>query len=52
MENADISIQRVALADKVHNARSTLRNLRLEGEKAWERFNDGKEGTLWYYHSF
>lgn len=51
MENADVSIQRVALADKVHNARSTLRNLRLEGEKAWERFNGGKEGTLWYYHS-
>lgn len=51
MKDADASIQRVALADKVHNARSTLRDLRVEGEKAWDRFNGGKEGTLWYYHS-
>jgi len=51
MKDADASIQRVALADKVHNARSTLRDLRLEGEKAWDRFNGGREGMLWYYHS-
>lgn len=39
----------VSLADKVYNARATLRDIRLEGESAWERFNGGKKGTLWYY---
>ena len=41
---------RVSLADKVYNAQSTLRDIRREGESAWERFNGGKKGTLWYYH--
>ena len=40
---------RVSLADKVYNARATLRDIRREGESGWERFNGGKEGTLWYY---
>jgi GTP pyrophosphokinase len=40
---------RVSLADKVYNARATLRDIRREGESGWERFNSGKEGTLWYY---
>lgn len=40
---------RVSLADKVYNARSTLQDIRREGEAAWERFNGGREGTLWYY---
>jgi GTP pyrophosphokinase len=40
---------RVSLADKVYNARVTLRDIRREGESSWERFNGGKEGALWYY---
>jgi GTP pyrophosphokinase len=40
----------VSLADKLHNARSILRDLR-QGENIWEKFNGGKEGTLWYYRS-
>ncbi|UCD99000.1 MAG: phosphohydrolase, partial [Chloroflexota bacterium] len=40
---------RVSLADKVYNARATLRDLRRDGEDAWQRFNGGKDGTLWYY---
>lgn len=41
----------VSLADKVHNARSVLADLRREGEGVWDRFKGGKTGTLWYYHS-
>jgi GTP pyrophosphokinase len=41
----------VSLADKLHNAQSILRDYRLVGEKVWERFNGGKDGTLWYYHA-
>jgi (p)ppGpp synthase/HD superfamily hydrolase len=47
---ADSAARRVSLADKVHNARSTLRDLTREGNAIWARFNGGKEGTLWYYH--
>ena len=48
---ASPEVIRVSLADKVYNARATLRDIRMEGESGWERFNGGKEGTLWYYRS-
>ncbi len=41
----------VSCADKVHNARATLADLRENGEKTWTRFKGGKDGTLWYYRS-
>ncbi len=41
----------VSAADKVHNAREILADYREEGEKVWERFNGGREGTLWYYRA-
>ena len=49
IRSANPSVIRVSLADKVYNARATLRDIRREGETGWERFNGGKEGTLWYY---
>jgi (p)ppGpp synthase/HD superfamily hydrolase len=51
--NADEDILRVALADKVHNARAILRDSRKQeiGEKIWARFGRAKEDTLWYYRS-
>lgn len=44
-------VRRVSLADKLHNVQSILRDLRQEGETVWQRFNGGKDGTLWYYNS-
>jgi (p)ppGpp synthase/HD superfamily hydrolase len=44
-------VLRVSIADKLHNARSILWDLRQQGESIFERFNGGKEGTLWYYHT-
>lgn len=43
----------VSLADKVHNARSTLRDLRTPGVgvKVWDRFRRPREKTLWYYNA-
>ena len=43
----------VSLADKVHNARSILRDLRKAdiGPAVWDRFKRPKEDTLWYYRS-
>jgi (p)ppGpp synthase/HD superfamily hydrolase len=42
---------RVSLADKLHNARAIVLDLRTHGEKVWERFNAGPEDQLWYYRS-
>lgn len=42
-------VRLVSLADKLHNARAILMDLRENGEALWERFNGGKDGTLWYY---
>jgi GTP pyrophosphokinase len=41
----------VSLADKIHNARSILRDLRKPeiGPTVWDRFKNSKEKTLWYY---
>ena len=42
----------VSLSDKVHNARSILRDLRKAeiGAAVWDRFGKRpKEDTLWYY---
>ncbi|MEJ2597964.1 MAG: HD domain-containing protein [Anaerolineales bacterium] len=48
---ADADIRLVSLADKLHNARSILRDLRQDGPGSLSRFNGGRDGTLWYYHS-
>jgi (p)ppGpp synthase/HD superfamily hydrolase len=48
---ASPEVLRVSLADKLHNARSTLADLHKVGEAVWDKFKGGKEGTMWYYHS-
>ena len=46
----DDAILRVALADKVHNARSIVRDYRDEGHALWERFTQKTaREQLWYY---
>jgi len=42
---------RVSLADKVHNARSTVNDLEAEGASVWDRFNAGYDDQLWWYGS-
>jgi len=39
----------VVAADKLHNARSILRDYQLIGEELWGRFRAGRKGQLWYY---
>jgi GTP pyrophosphokinase len=45
------SVRLVSSADKLHNARSILIDLRRAGDQVWSRFKGGKEGTLWYYRA-
>ena len=53
LRSADEDILRVSLADKVHNARAILRDLRKPevGERIWSRFSQPRDQTLWYYRS-
>jgi (p)ppGpp synthase/HD superfamily hydrolase len=48
---ASPSVLLVSCADKLYNARSILKDYRLMGDAVWERFQGGKEGTLWYYRA-
>lgn len=51
LRRANLSMRRVMLADKLHNARSILADCYLYGDAVWSRFKGGKPGTLWYYNS-
>jgi (p)ppGpp synthase/HD superfamily hydrolase len=51
MESQSESVHRVSCADKLHNARCTLSDLREEGSGVWERFSGKRDETLWYYKS-
>jgi GTP pyrophosphokinase len=42
-------VRRVSLADKLHNSRSIVMDLRRDGPSTLGRFNGGRAGTLWYY---
>ncbi len=48
---ASPSVRLVSASDKLHNARAVLADYRVLGDTLWQRFNGGKEGTLWYYRS-
>jgi GTP pyrophosphokinase len=47
----DHSVLIVSASDKLHNARSIVRDRRGVGEKVWDRFKVQKSDTLWYYRS-
>ncbi len=51
LRKAGPEVQRISLADKLHNARAILTDLRGNGDATWGRFRGGRDGTLWYYHS-
>jgi (p)ppGpp synthase/HD superfamily hydrolase len=42
-------VRLVSAADKFHNARAIVSDLRRHGPAVWSRFSGGREGTLWYY---
>ena len=42
---------RVAAADKLHNARTLLTQLRDEGPRVWERFRATPDQLVWFYRS-
>ena len=51
LAQAPPSVRLVSAADKLHNVRSVLADYRALGEVLWDRFNGGRDGTLWYYRA-
>lgn len=51
LRTASPSVRLVYAADKLHNIRCIVADYRQMGESLWNRFNGGKEGTLWYYRT-
>ena len=51
LHSVPAEVRLVSLADKLHNARAILADLRSQGAQTWDKFNGGKQGTLWYYRT-
>lgn len=52
LAHAPASVRLVSSADKLHNARCLLADLREgRGDEMWQHFKGGREGTLWYYRA-
>ncbi len=51
LAHADGDILIVSCADKLHNARAILTDLRTHGSSVFSRFSAGQESTLWYYRA-
>lgn len=51
LADADCPTLRVSLADKLHNARAMLFDLRTTVDDVWSRFNADPEAVVWYYRA-
>jgi (p)ppGpp synthase/HD superfamily hydrolase len=43
------ALRLISAADKLHNIRSVVRDLRQHGTEVWTRFKGKRDGSLWYY---
>jgi (p)ppGpp synthase/HD superfamily hydrolase len=51
LADAPSEVLLVSCADKLHNARAIVADLRVMGNELFERFTGKREGTIWYYES-
>ena len=51
LEDAPPEVLLVSCADKLHNARAIVADLRVMGNALFERFKGKRDGTLWYYET-
>ncbi len=42
-------VKLISAADKLDNVRNISADLREHGDAIWDRFNAGRDGTVWYY---
>jgi (p)ppGpp synthase/HD superfamily hydrolase len=51
LEEAPTEVLRISAADKLHNARSIVRDYQVFGEDLWNRFSEPAQQQVWYYRS-
>lgn len=51
LKHHDAETRLVSACDKLHNVRTVIADYRHQGESIWQRFNGGRDGTLWYYRA-
>ncbi len=51
LKQAHDDVLLISGADKLHNARAIVSDLKSVGQIVFERFSTKKDGTLWYYES-
>lgn len=49
LREADLGLKLISGADKLHNARAIVSDLRWQGATVWGRFNAGREDQIWFY---
>lgn len=49
VQRASPSARLVSMSDKLHNARSLIADLREQQDTLWQRFNAGRDESLWNY---
>ncbi len=49
LQHAPPEIQRVIVADKLHNLRSIWADRLRQGDRVWQRFNASRSEILWFY---
>jgi (p)ppGpp synthase/HD superfamily hydrolase len=51
LRRAKPEVRLVVACDKLHNARTMVRDYGMCGETMWSRFTGRRDGTLWYYRA-
>lgn len=49
LPHASHDVKLISVADKLHNSRCLVGDVTRHGVVIYERFNAGRDGTLWYY---
>lgn len=51
LADASAFCRTITAADKLHNARCLVVDLRERGDEVWSLFKGGRDGTIWYFAS-
>jgi (p)ppGpp synthase/HD superfamily hydrolase len=51
VRTADADTRLVSAADKLHNVREIIMDVRQHGAEVWQRFSGKRDGSLWYYRA-
>lgn len=51
LQQAEPAIQRVIIADKLHNLRCIWADWQRQGDRVWQRFNASPADILWFYRA-